>query len=311
VAVVDGKELLPRNVTGGKMLTQSYRFAAPKAKIEKIIYREGRVETVRLKNVSLHAGERTNVSGLPATLTFPVQFSDGSIVEILGITDPKLPGKWWTANGLPATMPALPAGGMSSGFPAGNQPQRKVVVRMTGNVADKSLALRFDGSGGGATFSTTDGKTLMLEHVSSLSKPLKTTTLGLYKSSGPYRVDETFTVGGDAATQASGRIRSVTEEAGKVKVKLRVPGPSPHRDEHVAVVLKDGRELRASQMSSSSEEAQMAWHVFDCTLDQVVRVVIKSREMESADMKNISLDPTQPPTAIIVHRALPPTGKAP
>ena len=318
VAVADGREILPKNnIKTPASLQISYTFEVPRSKVQKIIYREGQMETVRLTNVSLRPGERTQVAGMPAAPTFPVQFSDGTVVEILGLRDPATPGKWWTANGLPSTRPVVPNLGGSKVNPTANQQQRNVVLRMTGKLSDQNLMVQFEGSGASATGSTSDGRTMIIDQVSALNKALKTTALELYKSRGPFRVDETFTFTADAATQPAGRIRSVTEAAGKVEAKVRIGKPGTRRDEQVVAILKNGREARATEVGGDAEPG-INRHLFNCKLDQVDRVVIRSRDMESVTVNNVVLDPNEPPTAIVVYRqrpvpekATPVKGKAP
>ena len=314
---VNGKELLPSSIESTSNLLQSlshqipvtYTFNCRLNQVTQIRCVSRPFEMIELDNVSLLRGKQTNVGGFPVAAgpTFPVQFSDGTIVETLAINDPEAtPQKWWSANGAPTSPPDLRGldGAGVSRMPG--QVRRRIALRMTGPVRDHSLAVRLAPPLASATGTTSDGKELFMNVVAALPEGQTTTAMRIGVSRGPWREDDRLTPSGSSSTQPArqrGRIVSITESNARTVARI-LPPPKPtgdERDERIFAKLKDGRELTAGQIGFDAEN--FGDYTFNCPIAQVDRIVIQSRPFEWAQMRNVALAPaTTSPTSIEVVR---------
>lgn len=311
---VNGKELLPSSIESTSNLPQSlshqipvtYTFNCRLNQVTQIRCVSRPYEMIELDNVSLLRGKIGGLQTVASGPTYPVQFSDGIVVETLAISDPEAsPVQWWSANGMVTAAPdlrGLQGAGVSS---MAGQMRRRIALKMTGPIADHDLLFRLEPPLTTAGGTTSDGKSLLMNVVAALPVGQASTTMRIGVSRGGWRDDDRFNVGAVTSRPAgsTGRIVSVTGSNGHTVARILPPAKSPagERDQQILAKLKDGREIQAFQVGVGAEN--YADYTFRPPVAQVEQIIIQSRTIEWAQMRNVALAPaTTSPASIEVVR---------
>ncbi len=85
---------------------------------------------------------------VPQSMTksrWALTFSDGTVVDVMGLCDPdaKAP-QWWAVDGSAALMPDVKTLGVADVFPQPGQAKRRMVLKMTGPSLDRAVRLSTD-----------------------------------------------------------------------------------------------------------------------------------------------------------------------
>jgi RNA polymerase sigma factor (sigma-70 family) len=242
---------------------------------------------------------------------WPVKFSDGSVVKVVGLREYSSKGKWWGLDGSEMADPGLSESG-SRGEMFGEQLTIGqynargrarcivLVLQMMGTaIADKSLVVDVDPRMEVSILKKSNGDRTTLFFVAAVPLTSKTITarFGLAKEAW---VDKEFydATMGPVAGDAPPVLKSMTEIDGGSLTEVRVVEPprNPER-QWTVVAMVDGRAWRPRKVEDRGP-LEGTVYTFECGKDRVKKLIYRERPCEWQEIKNVSVEPTTMPTVV-------------
>jgi len=246
-------------------------------------------------------------------------FSDGSAVQILGISEvpppsaankvadflgiqsaPPAADTWWAPDG--SAIPAVPMNGMgqvSAGDTAGRR-QIRLIFSMKGPSSGKAgMTIRVPGTTSNAYSSNTRNGETVYNYVGSLPADASRVSISLGLSKGEWREDAIMTLATTTqpTTQYSGAKMFKSLDAGQgnecVLVVDQNRMPRQDRDGVMLGTLKSGKSI--SPTSWNSDSTGKCEIRFPCRKDQIVKVAWNTRPYEWASLADVALKPATMP----------------
>jgi hypothetical protein len=229
------------------------------------------------------------------------RFSDGTQIEVLGLTDPANPGKWWTLDGTATDRPNYQD---DRSITMSYRTARRVdaIVRMSGvDLSHKSLTVASDEKSRGAKSSSGTDEEKIWKIILPVPLTANTGNLRFGLSSGPWTEILNVSAGEQPTTQSSGHeveLGSISEDKGRTLVKLNYPKMDqtvPEDREVIAVA--NGSEIRPFGASVSGTQST---YYFGSPMSDITHVIVRRRAYEWIQYKNVAFWPQTAPRSVVV-----------
>ncbi len=241
--------------------------------------------------------------GSPAPV--PVTFSDGSTIELVGLTDqPGTARQWWSASGSIVAPPKPLPGKMLVIRPQPHIRLCQLSFIRSGAAKDDGVSISLSEP----TSSSADGgDDARHNSVFAVDDSVSKADVIIRIASGPWARDERYVVKPDATQPAtvpakpSMQIRDVTER--KVRnqtmaiVAVKETAHYWQQQRQIRAITADGREIDST--GSIGQPMGMSEYDFNVPKDQIVAIVVRFRPYETREIKDVSLRPgvmTRPAT---------------
>jgi RNA polymerase sigma-70 factor (ECF subfamily) len=226
-----------------------------------------------------------------------VKFSDGTVVELLGMQSAPFYGKWWGADGLEVpepTHPDQPRIVMSGDI--GTHTVR-LMIRPTSNWrGNQDIKVQVVPSvrAGVSGFQSRDGQ--IFEAVAIVDDEVKVADVQIGVASGLWTDDVTYDVAsGQYSPQGAGGIRvvNISEQDGETRVEVQYP---PNMNMNVwkdtsVVAMAGGQQL---QIRHSEEHGSGLVCYFRCNKKDLAAVISRSRDYEIKTLYDVHLSMSAP-----------------
>jgi hypothetical protein len=248
---------------------------------------------------------------IPTQTPWPIRYSDGSVVEVIGIRSEAEPdGPWWAADGSIAPAPTIRDSSQLS-LPSFLGRNVRFVVRLN-DASQAGNAMRVD-VGQMLTFAssaTSSSRSTTMNMVVALPSTLETAPLRIGLAGGRWNDTVIYDVAASKRTSAGASpltVGTITEENGKTMVQVYDSRWQSSSDRQEEVVLLANGQIVTAQTSRRASLLANYVHTYECRKDQVSQVIFRWRPYEWMEMKNVSLRPTTAPTQVSIGPATQPS----
>jgi hypothetical protein len=243
----------------------------------------------------------------------PLKFTDGTLVELLALQDPRRPSVWWAPDGTPTTDPKFPNGGtFTMTYSAAHRIDAIVRINATG-ARQKTVTLRSDQPYRTAMRQTGNGSQRLAHIIMPVARGATSGDVGVGLAGGAWDDRCYWDVADGEASAPSVEIptlelQSITENEGRTQVTIISPEMESQSSDVQLVVIANGNEVRSGMGVSLGSRYTFT---FKCPVDQVSRIIARSRPFEWIELKNVAFEPTKTPTDVQIAAPTSLTGTAP
>jgi RNA polymerase sigma factor (sigma-70 family) len=229
-----------------------------------------------------------------------VRFSDGTTVDLIALSDPVSPQRWWAVDGSPTLDPQFQSS-RSISMKYRTAKPLDLVLRMTGSALNsKTLIIRSDEPARSALLATGNAREELARVIIPVPRNTLSGKLRIGLANGPWN-GELNLPGSDPAEGSTGAgvvFKAIREKGGKTLLEVEVPELEIGVPEDRQVfVTAGGKELRASGELSSGTHFT---YTFRCKRSAVTSIIARSRPFQWIEMTNVAFAPSAERTAVAV-----------
>jgi RNA polymerase sigma factor (sigma-70 family) len=238
------------------------------------------------------AGATEPRAATTAPASASIRFPDGTVATIIAIAEGhERAVKWWAADGAPAADPGGVGAGVISVAPSIGRRELQLVIDVVGQaMQDKTFTVAVPQSSGTATTSiaTPQGRRYRIAIAMPAAATVADLRLGLaggafhetllWENGAPIELDP---------DNPAPKMLEMREENGQAVLEF-ARGFGPAGQDRRVVVISGGRTIYSSGSNSSTRRET---YRFGIPMNQITKVIFRTRPFEWQEMRNVSLMP--------------------